>query len=263
MEQKKLEKKVKELKRKNARLKQERNDLRQLLAAALAEMALGADETPCQIAGLTDVDGGDRFVGIVGDMHVYAANEIVPSNEDVFDLAIALDAFGFAHHVKIGSVCALDEGAFREENLADIAKALSVGRCAADDPTEEERADAGDASASLGAGCQTCDFACPSASEALAFEEFLPEACGITVDEARLLGLHKARPELTQGQLAQALGTSKAAVSKTIAGLSLAWKRPAVRPASDEGKEIEGDAPSGARSADGSSDGSQGAPEDQ
>lgn len=60
---------------------------------------------------------------------------------------------------------------------------------------------------------------------ALWADEFLRELCGIGVNEARVVGLHKERPWLSQREIAEAVGASEKRVSRTVADLHLAWRK--------------------------------------
>lgn len=60
---------------------------------------------------------------------------------------------------------------------------------------------------------------------ALWADELLRALCGIGLNEARVVGLHKARPWLSQRQVAEAVGASEKRVSRTVADLHLAWRK--------------------------------------
>ena len=51
------------------------------------------------------------------------------------------------------------------------------------------------------------------------------ELSGLTLNEARVVGLHKAHPELTQAEVSDYLGTSQYMIGRTVSGLVLGWKR--------------------------------------
>lgn len=53
----------------------------------------------------------------------------------------------------------------------------------------------------------------------------LYELSGLSLDEARVVGLHKAHPELTQAEVGSYLGVSKYTVRRVISNLMLGWKR--------------------------------------
>ena len=60
---------------------------------------------------------------------------------------------------------------------------------------------------------------------ALWADELLRALCGVGLNEARVVGLHKARPWLSQRQVAEAVGASEKRVSRTVADLHLAWRK--------------------------------------
>lgn len=51
------------------------------------------------------------------------------------------------------------------------------------------------------------------------------ELSGLSLNEARVVGLHKAHPELTQAEVGDYLGTSQYMIGRTVSGLVLGWKR--------------------------------------
>lgn len=77
---------------------------------------------------------------------------------------------------------------------------------------------------------------------ALWADEFLRELCGLGVNEARVVGLHKERPWLSQREIAEAVGASEKRVSRTVADLHLAWrKEPRRKDAAKEGGVRDGE----------------------
>lgn len=221
MKKSKLKKTVKKLKKRNTELAAERvaacSEYESLMGAYIScrrELDKLASET-CEF----DVEEQDerRFAGIVGDVRIYLEDGVTASAAQVFDLAGLLSGLAASHGLRIETVSVRNEAAFDDLNLASLALAFLTP----------------DAFTKWAVRQGLDPRAAAAALEGEAGEEAGEEyACGLTRNEVAVLTAHKDHPESTQEQLAGMLGISSSEISRTVAGLGLAWKRtsPARRP---------------------------------
>lgn len=219
MKKSKLKKKIKSLEKENIALEAEKRFVlskydeldaafsvcRRALSARMIE-AIESDELS---------HDGSEFAGIVDDMRISVPAGVDVAPAKVLEAGRLLSTFAASRRIRIESVRALDESAFDDSNLALIAMTFLSPDDFAKWATEK--------------GLSPWDIADSEECFESADEE---HACGLTQGEVMVLALHKKHPEATQEQLAGMLGMSASEVSKTIAGLGLAWKRtaPARRP---------------------------------
>lgn len=70
-------------------------------------------------------------------------------------------------------------------------------------------------------------------------DEIIRGVCGISLDEARVIGMHKAHPELTQAEVGAFLGANQHTVARTISDLVLGWKRVTTKKKAQAGRADE------------------------